>query len=326
MQLSYYGEIPCQGKYKSGKKQGLPCQNKAYFYLDLDGPYLCGVHNKKEGGASLPKNPHKKQEQEETYQRDHNTCQLVADANIQVGRRGQVKVDRLMIRKAIPRLEGYVNIFPNYRHGNRKDGYGFPSLSPMSLGPVKHNYFGFPLAKNLENFHQGAKVFPGEVDANGNVTSIAIDVRKQMYEDATPYRHKFKVPYYVGEVPTSNKNIPLFAVHYNQNGEEVRYNYLDSRYFYCYWYTQLASRHPDLDLLNQVLDHGFNLLILGYDGYPVEEGDLAEILWEHYCNTKRPFGHELVLYSLLVLSPGEYPWNRYYQQYPEIYAGVIAGP
>ena len=322
----YYGEYPCQGIYKSGKKKGLSCENKAYF--DLDGTYLCGIHAKKEGVRdqrstqryALPKNPNKKQNQERELLDHEEECEQAAKENLQNGYRGDIKVTKLRMRKAVPHISGYVKIFPNFKHGNRKDGIGMPSLSPMSLGPIEHGYKDLPPALNLENFHQGAKFFPGEVDKEGAITQEAYEMRKKIYLDPTPYRHKFEVPYYTGEKVKRNKNIPLFSIHYKED-EEVRYSYLQSRYFYSHWYEKLAKKEGDFTLLNTLIDNGFNLLIIGYDGFPVEED---EALWKHYNDTTRPFGHELVLYTLLTIEdPNEYPWNRYYRENNDLYEGVI---
>ena len=54
-------------------------------------------------------------------------------------------------------IDGYLNVFPNYKHQNRKDGYGCAKLSPKSLGPVNHGMPNLPIAKNIENYHQFAK-------------------------------------------------------------------------------------------------------------------------------------------------------------------------
>ncbi len=321
-QTIYYAEIFCQGTYKSGKKKGESCGNKAYF--DVDGTYLCGVHARGQG-IQLPKNPHKKEKKQQELLDHNDLCEKMADENLANNQRGNIEVAKLGMRKAVPHLDGYVKIFPNFKHGGRKDGIGLPSLSPMSLGPIEHGYPGIPFACNLENFHQGAKVFPGEVDVDNKLTLDALAMRRKMYEDTTPYRHKFDVPYYTGNKPEGkNPNIPLFAIHYTKEGEEVRYNYLESRYFYCHWYEKLVKREPDFAFLNKLLDEGFNLLIIGYDGYEVNDGSIVEVLWNHYNDTSRPFGHELVLYTLLVLdNPDDYPWNRYYRENSEIYMYVI---
>lgn len=71
--------------------------------------------------------------------------------------------------------------------------------------------------------------------------------------------------------------------------------------------------------LKKYIDNGLNIQILGYDGYPVEKS-----LYEHYLDESKPFGHELVLYSMLTVeTPSDYPWNKYYINHSEIYENVI---
>ena len=48
-------------------------------------------------------------------------------------------------------------------------------------------------------------------------------------------------------------------------------------------------------------------------------GNLKETLWNNYLDISRPFGHELVLYTLLVLeNADDYPWNIYYKKHSNI--------
>ena len=79
--------------------------------------------------------------------------------------KGDVILTKLIMRKEPQHINGYMKIFPNSKHGGREDGLGIPELSPMLLGPVK--YDGIHDCLNLENFHQGNKVFPNEVDEKG---------------------------------------------------------------------------------------------------------------------------------------------------------------
>ena len=191
-------------------------------------------------------------------------------------------------------------------------------------------------AKNIENFHQGANFFNGEISENeidinaiyhfaecekGKILEKSIQMRTSMYKDKTPYRHKFKYPDFPLSKNTigKNKNIPLFSVYYDENGAEHRYNYLQSRYFYSHWYEKILKENKDLLYLKDLIEKGYNIQIVGYDGYPV-----IKDLWEHYLDISKPFGHELVLYSLLTVDkPENYPWNKYRNKYKEIYDQVI---
>jgi hypothetical protein len=96
---------------------------------------------------------------------------------------------------------------------------------------------------------------------------------------------------------------------------EKRYSYVESRYFYCHYYEILAKRTADYAKLQRYLDEGINLLIVGYDGYNVTKD-----LYEHYVDPLKPFGHELVLYTMLMVEdPVHYPWNRYKQEHAQLY-------
>jgi hypothetical protein len=117
-----------------------------------------------------------------------------------------------------------------------------------------------------------------------------------------------------------NKNIPLFSVHLTLDGEERHFTYLESRFFYCKAYEVLTRDKSDLRVLREKLKSGINLMICGYDAYALEED---KELYVYYCDTTRPFGHELVLYSLLVVEdPMDYPWQRYMRDHPEIYDNI----
>lgn len=81
----------------------------------------------------------------------------------------------------------------------------------------------------------------------------------------------------------------------------------------------LAKEEPDFHKLTQMIRDGYCLNICGFDGYSVEHS-----LMHHYLDTSRPFGHEMVLYTLLTESePENYPWNVYYREHADIYQGII---
>jgi hypothetical protein len=95
----------------------------------------------------------------------------------------------------------------------------------------------------------------------------------------------------------------------------TRYTYLESRYFYCHLYEKRAKETKEFKELKAKIRQGYNLEILGYDGYPVTRS-----LQEHYEDGNRPFGHELVLFSLLIIDdPQNYPWNVFYAAHPRVY-------
>ncbi len=305
--MVYYGEKKCQAKYKSGD----PCKNWAYY--EQSNKILCGQHSDKSERKKLKKDPNAAKKRLELYQERQKLVEKIAKANQKKGEKGDVICSKLRMMKQPEHFDGYLKIFPNYKHQNRKDGLGMKSLSPKDIGPINHQMPGLPVAKNLENYHQFAKVFPWEVDSNDKIKESSIKHRIKGYQDEEPHRHKFSREEILKY--SDNVNIPLFSVYYDQEGQEHRYSYLECRYFYCYWYEKLVKDLPDYNKLKKLRDRGYNLQIVGYDGYHVEQD-----LWQCYLDTSRPFGHELVLYTMLVEEDSKkYPWNRYYKENLDIY-------
>lgn len=314
MSIVFYGETSCSHVIASGKRRGEPCSNNAYY--EVKGIYLCGVHTKKEDRDPLPKNPRRKELTEKQMAAERRHIDEVAKKNQKKGVKGQITVTKLRMMKKPENLDGYLKIFPNFKHQNRKDGFGCSSLSPKALGPVKHKMPGLPVALNIENYHQFAKIFSFEVK-NRKTREQAKQLRVEAYKSTIPHRHKYDIKT-LKQYGNGNANIPLYSVYYDQDSREHRYTYIQCRYFYCHWYEKLAKKTEDFEELCRLIDDGYNLQIVGYDGF--EPSDL----YDHYLDDSRPFGHELVLYSLLVIDdPAEYPWNRYYDEYWDIYEGVI---
>ena len=108
-------------------------------------------------------------------------------------------------------------------------------------------------------------------------------------------------------------------MYYDKDGKEQRYNYLQCRYFYCHWYEFLVKKEKDFQELKQKILDGYNINIVGYDGYSVDKD-----LWICFNDTGKPFGHELVLYTMLVEdNRDKYPWNRFYRENSYLYENVI---
>jgi hypothetical protein len=75
-----------------------------------------------------------------------------------------------------------------------------------------------------------------------------------------------------------------------------------------------------------MLYNGYNLNIVGYDGFPIDSNvsPLVDLLYKYYMDRSRPFGHELVLFTMLSLDDStQYPWNVYYRDHPYLYQDVI---
>ncbi len=306
----------CASPVYFGQRQCEQCTaNKAYY--SYNGRYLCGVHSRKFTGkrATLPKDPDAPAKKQRLREEREERVLEIAKANKANEQRGRVKCAKFRMMRDPEYSDGYRNVFPNYKHQNRVDGFGCKSLSPKDLGPVKHGQPGLPAALSIENYHQFGKCFPCEVDSNGDPLPMFRQRRVAAYLDPIPHRHKFSPAQMKQQAQSGNKNIPLFSLHVDSAGKERRYTYVQSRYFYCHQYELLAKQTADYAQLRQWLADGINLQIVGYDGYPVTES-----LQTHYEDASRPFGHELVLYSLLTIEDsGQYPWNVFYRKHLHLY-------
>lgn len=316
---TWYGEMVCDRE---------TCKNKAYWNLEEN--FLCGVHapKSKKKRIALPKNPNAAREAEERYQAISGRVNEEQITNASNGRKGKIACIKMYMMKSIPQRDGFLTILPNYKHGNgkRKDGLGVNVLSPKSLGPVYHNEPGYPPARNIENYHQFRKVFPCELDDDGNPLKCFFENKKKAYDDPVPHRHKFPLTEMKKMVGSGgNKNIPAYSVHLMPNGEERRYDYVQSRYFYCHQYEILTEKIKEFMDLLSLINGGTNILICGYDGQEIESsGDTkstAADLKKMYESAEKPFGHELVLFSLLTLNQRQelFPWNVYAHEHSELY-------
>lgn len=297
MKRVYFGEDKCH-----------LCPNKAYY--ENNHKIYCGIHCSKKkypSRQSLPKRTKleydeifkKRMEQE---QKDIDEQQAINQSNKQLG---HVIVTKLKMMKEPEHHKGYLKVFPNNKHQNRKDGFGCSSLSPMRLGPVHHNQPNLPICKNIENFHQGSKCFKEEaILENGQYVPSLLFYKnqKKFFLDDVPHRHKYK------GINKENPNIPLFFVWIDSSGKEHHLSYVESRQFYCYFYEQLARQTEDFKKLKTMRNNGINLQIIGYDGRSIH----IEGIETEYLNPLKPFGHELVLYTLLMIDdPLMYPWQKY---------------
>lgn len=300
-EVHYYGEESCA---HAG------CSFKAYYRIS-GGELLCGVHSRNKPRSQLLKNPLAQRNKEKAYSRWEEEDEITAKANRDANRKGTLTVSKLRMRRAVDHTTGVYNVFPNYRDQYRAGGFGCSSLSPMLLGPVQHGQPGVPDSKTLENYHQFNKVFRCDMErrAQGKVflKKSFYEIRDNAYLDPVGHRHKYP----------GKKDTPVFSYHLTKKGEARWYNYVESRYFYCHQYELLAKEKEDFRALRHWLDQGYNLQIVGYDGNPAAK---PGNLWELYNSTEHPFGHELVLFSLLVIEdPKQYPWNRFYEENKPLY-------
>ena len=174
--------------------------------------------------------------------------------------------------------DGLLAIFPNCKHMKTKGGLGCVSLSPKAMGPIAHYMPNPPDATSIENHHQFSKVFPSDVDVDGNPTQAWLEQRRGGYQDLMPRRHSPSAGSAAG-----NKNKPLYSAYYHPaavSGEAHRYSYLECRVSYAVWYERIAARLPEFNQLCELKKRGTNLQIVGYDGYSKGVIDLALELFE----------------------------------------------
>jgi len=285
----YYGETPCQGMYK---KNSLPCRNNSYYKVNEI--YLCGMHSKKfTNRVTLPENPNKDRLIQERIDNEAREVELAAESNNLSGFKGEVICSKLKMYSHITSYKGFRRVYPNFRHQDMNDGYGCKSLSPMVMGPIVHNQPDLPIALNLENFHQGNKVFSSEVDENRDPSPKFYTTQINMYTDNVPHRRKLTV---------KRGDVPLYSV---WNGK--KFNYIESRQFYCNYYERFALQSKDFRILSIMRDKGVNLQICGYDAYPITKS-----VEECYLDPSKPFGHEMVLYTMLTVEdPEQWPWRMH---------------
>jgi hypothetical protein len=288
----YYGTKKCD---KCNK-------NKAYWFTNKG--YYCGVCSRSiKDRVELPKNEQIKQQLRDAELATHN--QSILDKmtyNAERKLEGIVIMTKMYMMKDPDLIPGVLNIFPNYKHGNRKDGLGMPSLSPKWMGPIKHNQSGLPEAKSLENMFQYNKCFSNEVDELGNIKQEFFNTQIKGYLDETPHRHK----------PNASGNVPLFSVWKDKKGKIYRLSYIESRQIYCHYYMLFAVANENFIKLKALVKSGYNINICGYDAYTVEMGNknIDEYVEEKYLDPSKPFGHEIVLFALL-LCKNVFPWIKY---------------
>ncbi len=313
----FYGETGCEARHASGKNEGHPCTNKAYYRQG--GKVLCGVHSNVDRRKKLSKNPRKDDIRKEKLEQQQASVDRATAANKEAGKQGHVICSKMGMMRGPEDSEGYLKVFPNYKHQNRKDGFGCMALSPKSLGPIDHGQGGLPKASCLENFHQFNKVLVGELDSEKKPRKSFYNTQKAGYKSKTPQRHKFDSSKAKG-LDSKEARRCAYSIFRNRQGEERRYSYVESRYFYCHFYEKLATKVADFERLTGMLADGVNLQIVGYDGFPVTRD-----LQAHYEDPQRPFGHELALYTLLTVRDlADYPWNRYYHTHKDIYPSYLA--
>lgn len=333
--MMYYGETICQRSLKNGN----PCKNKAYWGCDK--AYLCGVHSRRlEDRVQLQKNPNAEKIKQDIIDSHLSGVLRTVKDNMMNITPGLVTIRRMNLLRSIKFVEGYLPVFPNFRHNDRKDGFCCSSLSPMNLGPVIINQsintpedydtcnseikedlvqymdedgmIHINKAQSIENYHHGSKIFSIDLNESGQVGCKTMLDIINFYNDPVPHRNKYTKKE-LAKLTKSDTNTPLYSVQFI-SGKMYTFSCLESRYFYCHQYEILTARNDDLFELKKKINQGYNLCIYGGRGY--EPGDV----YECYNDVSRPFGHELVLYCLLIIEDKcDYPWNVYHRENMHLY-------
>lgn len=295
----FYGDIQCQAVTKS---TGRRCTNKAYMHSRASSLYTCKVHRNKEDSVMLKRRPKEECERikQDRNDRDNKLAEEQATSNRAQGVSGKISLYRMGMMKAVPSIPGYVKVFPNNKHQNRRDGYGCSALSPMRLGPVEHNQPGLPPSLTVEGFHQGSKCYPEEVDDAGNPSPLFYKAQLEQFKTDRPLRRKYK-------------GRPEYFVWLSSMRGQHKLDYIESRQFYCNFYERLARETTEFQYLQTMHTSGWNLCICGFDAFHIDmEGDVVAAFEEAYLDRSRPFGHERVLAAMLLIEDAsQYPWRKH---------------
>lgn len=148
-------------------------------------------------------------------------------------------------------------------------------------------------AKRFENLWQFSKVYPDQVDENGNPNSDWFWWRREGFYDEVAHRY-----------PKGKGAIPLYSIYPQSYDNRVteHLNYIEARkqiYAAIYGKCVLQTRafKKLLDLYGELLEQGSNLILLDYDAY--DHRRLGMSLIDVINEPKKKMGHAFVLMMLL---------------------------
>lgn len=288
------------------------CSRKCYWQVGKD--YFCGFHADKTKRIALKPNPNIAEQRKEKYTLFLKEAQKFCDR----GKVGKLIVRRSKMFGETILEKGYFTVLPNFRAKSSSNLIiAAKELSPMFLGPIIHGQKDLPDSCNLENFHQFNKVFSCEVDEDENVLPIWFERQLEGYNNPVPQRHKLgktKAEHLkaIGKSSDENPNHCLYSLFKNPKTDKLqKYSYLKSRVFYCTYYERLVKNQDKYKMLLKMYKSGAKLLISGFDARNVDSATIDDI-YDWYNDAARPFGHEMVLYTMLKLhdQPEMYPWRN----------------
>lgn len=205
-------------------------------------------------------------------------------------------------------------VYGTYRvHVGKGHGLYGNELSPFNLlVPAMLGIHDMGGSVPFELWWQAAKVAAGERSDEWMARRLSI------YQTGIPKRR-----YLLKDTTIAGSAYPGDNI-----GEFDFCDYPRSRYYYCKAYTLTVWSTVAFQTLLATVRAHRNLFIVGPDGYNMNNvANWEERLSCAYASLDRPFGHELVLFTLLAcagagLGPSAYPWEKLTPTRP--YVGRIA--
>lgn len=322
-----WGTRKCQGITKSTRR---PCTKGAYWQVQKDKDmvfYMCAKCSKfYPSRIELKRETAKEKKARQSESKAANDVEVAkAQAKNQEQKlRGNLVLTRIVGMRGQPvQKKGFLMVFPNFYHQNRSDGFGCSSLSPMHPEKVEHGQPGLPPASCVENFHQGIKFLAPEAEPEDKGTRIPGGTarpgktfeasRLRMFEDEKPHRHKLE-----------KGDICICSVWIDKSKHVHYLDRVQARQFYCAFYSRQVLKRADFKTLLDKLDSGINMQLVGYDAYSSEKlkgvntndeknyDKIVDAIYETYKDGSVPFGHEWVLFTMLLIrDQSKWPWIVY---------------
>jgi len=293
--------------------------------------FLCGIHLR----VCKERKELAKWTEDEQIERNREHIVSIVEAR----RRDEVLIPglfRMLMMHGTPKESGILNVLPNFRSKSTwheimsylsartsiDDEETPPAdcefrcseLSPKFIGPINHGQPGLPLAKNLENFHQGSKCFSAESDEDFAKRRI------EMFEDSEPHRHKWEK--YPALRPKGAHSVGMSDIKYfewiDQDNCSHHLTYLQSRQFYCTFYERAVLPLDTFRAIVALGLQGYSMRICGFDAVPIvltrqgstyQAGEIVAALDREYENPDIPFGHERVLFAMLLVAMKFIPYD-----------------
>ena len=341
--LPFAGTVPCQATVQTlsatrAASNDHACHEKARYYVSATNKVYCGVHNKK----NYPPLPSMSEDQRAAHTialqiKLAISRKAEAQRNQRAGERGKVVLFQMHMMHNVDPVQGWLDVFPNYRDYTKPFGFACPELSPRCNRVCVHGQPGLPDAKSIEVFHQGSKRFPWE-----NTDDEFSIHQRAFFESSIPHRHKtpetvhqaldeqkeartafsppsFSPPHLVkhkrkrssvaSRKSKDEKIRWLYFVWIDESGRVWRLDTPTSRQFYCNFYEQHLLASTSFQTLRACHANGENLRICGYDAKPLRSPLDFDT---DYLDPTFSWGHERVIYTMLLEhDPTKWPWRKY---------------